>query len=116
MSLSFTIQPPFPSKKCAAAIAVRRCICYTLYIVIVSLIFVFYRIKERFNMSVMELLTTRRGQKKLRGQLADLYSCKGHHTTTTPVNTVYSRSTRPVPMAMLAAISKASIIRIVPER
>lgn len=50
------------------------------------------------------------------GQLAELYSCKGHHTTTTPVNTVYSRSTRPVPMAMLAAISKASIMRMVPER
>ena len=48
------------AKNHAAAIAVRRCICYTLYIVIVSLIFVFYRIKERFNMSVMELLTTRR--------------------------------------------------------
>ena len=58
----------------------------------------------------------RRGQKKLCGQLADLYSCKGHHTTTTPVNTVYSRSTRPVPMAMLAAMSKASIMRMVPER
>ena len=56
------------------------------------------------------------GQKKLRGQLADLYSCKGHHTTTTPVSTVYSRSTRPVPMAMLAAMSKASIMRMVPER
>ena len=58
MSLSFTIHLPFPSKKCAAAIAVRRCICYTLYIVFFR--FVFYRIKERFNMSVMELLTTRR--------------------------------------------------------
>ena len=57
-----------------------------------------------------------RGQKKLRGQLADLCSCKGHHTTTTPVSTVYSRSTRPVPMAMLAAMSKASIMRMVPER
>ena len=34
------------AKNHAAAIAVRRCICYTLYIVIVSLIFVFYRIKE----------------------------------------------------------------------
>lgn len=31
MLLSFTIHLPFPSKKCAAAIAVRRCICYTLY-------------------------------------------------------------------------------------
>ena len=46
------------AKNHAAAIAVRRCICYTLYIVFS--VFVFYRIKERFIMSVMELLTTRR--------------------------------------------------------
>lgn len=31
MSLFFTIRLPFPSKKCATAIAVRQCICYTLY-------------------------------------------------------------------------------------
>ena len=49
-------------------------------------------------------------------QLAELCSSKGHHTTTTPVSIVYSRSTRPAPMAMLAAMSKASIMRMVPER
>ena len=61
----------------------------------------------------------RPGQKELRRQLADLCACQGHHTTVTPVTPVRIEvrlRTRPVPMAMLAAMSRASIIRMVPER
>ena len=58
----------------------------------------------------------RPGQKELGHQLADLGICQRHHTTVTPVRIEVRLSTRPVPMAMLAAISRASIIRMVPER
>ena len=58
----------------------------------------------------------RPGQKELCRQLADLCACQGHHTTVTPVSREVRLRTRPVPMAMLAAMSRASIIRMVPER
>ena len=58
----------------------------------------------------------RPGQKELCHQLADLCACQGHHTTVTPVSREVRLRTRPVPMAMLAAMSRASIIRMVPER
>ena len=57
------------------------------------------------------------GQKELCHQLAQLPGRDQLvHPTTTPVSAAASPSTRPVPMAMLAAISSASIIRMVPER
>ena len=58
----------------------------------------------------------RPGQKELCRQLAELCACQGHHTTVTPVSREIRLSTKPVPMAMLAAMSRASIIRMVPER
>ena len=63
-----------------------------------------------------EAQRSRPGQKELCRQLADLCACQGHHTTVTPVSREVRLRTRPVPMAMLAAMSRASIIRMVPER
>ena len=56
------------------------------------------------------------GQQELAHQLPDLGIGERNHATTTPVSREYRRSTRPVPMAMLAAMSSASIMRMVPDR
>ena len=56
------------------------------------------------------------GQQELAHQLPDLGIGERNHATTTPVSREYRPSTRPVPMAMLAAMSSASIMRMVPDR
>ena len=56
------------------------------------------------------------GQQELAHQLPDLGIGERNHATTTPVSREYRLSTRPVPMAMLAAMSSASIMRMVPDR